>query len=48
MSLVTLPRHPHQTDTQWPVRRAIVLWLATSAAFWIPIAVAAYWFLDRS
>lgn len=47
MPFVTSP-FQHSSDSPWPVRRAVVLWLAASAAFWIPIAVGAYWLLERS
>jgi hypothetical protein len=47
MLLVTSPLQP-PSDSQWPVRRAIVLWLAASAAFWLPIAIGAYWLLRHS
>jgi hypothetical protein len=44
MPFVTSPAH-HDVDTTWPFRRAVLLWLAASAALWVPIAIGAYWLL---
>lgn len=46
MAFASAPHH-HSPDTQWPVRRAMVLWLGASAAVWIPLLFGAYWLLGR-
>ncbi len=47
MPFVTSPHHS-SSESPWPVRRAVILWLAASAAFWVPVAIGAYWLLERS
>jgi hypothetical protein len=45
MNFATLPRQP-EIQSAWPFRRAVLLWLAVSAALWVPIAFGAYWLLQ--
>jgi hypothetical protein len=42
MPFVTSPPHS-EPETTWPFRRAVLLWVAVSAALWVPIAIGAYW-----